>query len=264
MNQSPDAITRFLSFNHSLTLSAEENHDVLGLVLVGSTAETFRADEWSDHDFFLVVKPHHGEHFRKDLSWLPEFEKIAFSARETDHGLKVVYDHGQVLEFAVFEDEELELASVNSWAVSVDKENITEPVRAIQARTKPRPFDLDDEWGLFLATILIAIGAARRGELLIAGQGIRTRALNYALGFLRVARLPLRDTDQLEDNLDRFRRVEVQYPEESKLLNEIMELPVELGAQALLAFVLSLGIFSEEQLLRANVVRARLNWGKLD
>jgi hypothetical protein len=111
---------------------------------------------------------------------------------------------------------------------------------------------------------LIAIGRARRGELLIAGQGIRTRALNYALGFLRVARPPLFDTNQLEDNLDRFRRVEVQYPEESKLLNEIMELPVELGAQALLAFVLSLGIFSEEQLLRANVVRARLNWGKLD
>ena len=34
-------------------------------------------------------------------------------------------------------------------------------------------------------------------------------SLNHALGFLRVARTALVNTSQLEDNLDRFRRVEV-------------------------------------------------------
>jgi len=73
---------------------------------------------------------------------------------------------------------------VTSWAVPVDKTNITERVRAIQTSTNPGPFILENEWGLFLATILIAIGRARRGELLITNQGVGTRVLNHALGFL--------------------------------------------------------------------------------
>ena len=262
MTQPLKDTSRFLAFNDSLTFSAQNNVDVLGLVFVGSTAETFRADEWSDHDFFLVVKPGHGERFRRDLSWLPEFEKIAFSARETDHGLKVVYQKGYVLEFAVFEDEELELASVNSWAVPVDKAKIAERVKAIQTRTNPRSFTVDEEWSLFLATILIAIGRARRGELLIAGQGIRTRALNHALGLLRAARRPQDGTAKYEDNLDRFRRLEVQFPQEAKVLNEISQMPVESGALALLDFVITLGILDEKQLACADVLRARFGWEK--
>ena len=262
VNATHDVPAEFLAFIDLLTQSAHETVDVIGLVLVGSTAETFRADEWSDFDFFLVVKPGYGQKFRKDLSWLPMSREIAFSSRETDHGLKVVYNNGRVLEFAVFEDGELELASVNSWAVPVNKANITERVRAIQARTIPRPFNFDDEWGLFLATILIAIGRARRGELLIAGQGIRTRALTHALGFLRAVRTPVIDTDPLEDSLDRFRRVEFQYPQEAKVLSDILELPIEDAAQALLAFVSKLDILNDEQLSRADIVRSRLGWDK--
>ena len=260
MNQSSHDISGFLAFTQALTDSAQGNEDVLGLVLVGSTAETFRADEWSDHDFFLVVKPGLGEQFRRDLSWLPDFKDIAFSPRETDHGLKVVYTNGQVLEFAVFEDSELELASVNSWAVPVDKANITSRVLAIRDRTKPHIYSVEEEWSLFLATTLIAIGRARRGEMLIAGQGIRTRAMNHALGLLRAAKMPQVNTEYYEDNLDRFRRIEIQYPREAKVLNDISEMPVEVGAEALLDFVISLELLDEKQISLANVLRSRLGW----
>ena len=122
MTESASRHSQFLSFIERLSQSARENTDVLGLVLVGSAAETFRADEWSDHDFFLIVNPTCGEKFRSDLSWLPSVDEIAFSARETDHGLKVVYKNAHVLEFAVFEDIELELASVNSWLSQLIKQ----------------------------------------------------------------------------------------------------------------------------------------------
>ena len=65
--------------------------------------------------------------------------------------------------------------------------------------------------------------------MLIAGQGIRTRALNHALGLLRAARIPQDGTAKYEDNLDRFRRLEVQFPQEAKVLNEISQMPVESG-----------------------------------
>lgn len=254
------ALAEFMFYSDALAQCAHEHEDVLGLVLVGSAADTERVDEWSDHDFFLIVKVGVGEAMRKDLSWLPNHEDVVIAARETAHGLKVVYRNGHVLEFAVFEDPELELASVNYWAVPVDKTNITSRVQALEAKTHGAPFEEEKEWGLFLALILIAVGRARRGEVLIAGQAIRSYYLKHVLGFVRDRRRPIAGTEGLEDNLDRFRRFERQYPDEAVRIENILQLPVEDSAREQLLFVLSLGGFTETQLAQAEVVRSRLNW----
>jgi hypothetical protein len=250
----------FLEFSDALVASAERNPDVLGLVLVGSAADTDRVDEWSDHDFFLIVKVGVGEAMRQDLSWLPNHEDVIIAARETAHGLKVVYRNGHVLEFAVFQDPELEMASVNYWAVPVDKTNITSRVQALEAKTHGATFEEEKEWGLFLALILIAVGRARRGEVLIAGQAIRSYYLKHVLGFVRDRRKPAVGTEGLEDNLDRFRRFEKQYPTEAARIESILQLPVEESAREQLEFVLSLGGFSEMQLDQTAVVKNRLGW----
>jgi hypothetical protein len=253
-------IEEFIAYSEALADSVTEHPDVLGLVLVGSAADTSRADEWSDHDFFLIVKVGSGERLRKDLSWLPDSSKVSIAARETAHGLKVVYENGHVLEFAVFEDPELELASVNYWAVPVDKTNITSRVQAIEARTSGSAFEEDKEWGLFLALILIAVGRARRGEVLIAGQAIRSYYLKHVLGFVRDRKNPVPGTEGLEDNLDRFRRFEKQFPTEAARIESILQMPVEQSAREQLEFVLSLGGFSPVHLGQADVVKKRLGW----
>lgn len=253
-------IEEYLAYSEALAALATEHPDVLGLVLVGSAADTARVDEWSDHDFFLVVKVGSGERLRKDLSWLPNYETISIAARETAHGLKVVYPNGHVVEFAVFEDPELELASANYWSVPVDKANITARVQAIEARTAGAAFEEDKEWGLFLALILIAVGRARRGEVLIAGQAIRSYYLKHVIGFVRDRKAPVPGTEELEDNLDRFRRFEKQYPAEAARIESNLQLPVEQSAREQLEFVLSLGGFSKVQLEQADVVKKRLGW----
>jgi hypothetical protein len=255
-----DPLKNFIEYSESLAQSAWAHPEVLGLVLVGSAADTRRVDEWSDHDFFLVVKAGAGPRLRQDISWLPNSELIAIASRETAHGLKVVYQNGHVLEFAVFEDPELELASVNYWAVPVDKANITDRVRALEHKTQGTPFDEENEWGLYLALILIAVGRARRGEVLIAGQAIRSYYLKHVLGFVRDRRQPVPGTEGLEDNLDRFRRFEKQYPVEAARIEEILELTVEQSAKEQLELVLSLGGFSAHQLAQAEVVKNRLGW----
>ncbi len=250
----------FLDYSQRLAAGAEAHPDVVGLVLVGSAADTDRVDEWSDHDFFLIVKDGMSEGFRQDLSWLPDSHDVVIRPRETDHGLKVVYSDGHVLEFAVFDDKELELASVNYWAVPVDKTNITSRVEALEKKTVGGKFEEEKEWELFLAHILIAVGRARRGEILIAGQAIRSYMMRHVLGFVRDRLAPAPGTEGIEDNLDRFRRVEQQYPAEGARLDQIMQLPVEDSARAQLDFVLGLGGFSAKQLEQAEVVRARLGW----
>jgi hypothetical protein len=257
---SAHTLDAFIEYSDRLAANAQAHPDVIGLVLVGSAADTARVDEWSDHDFFLVVKEGAGEALRGDLSWLPDAGDIVVAARETTHGLKVVYRNGHVLEFAVFEDPELELASVNYWSVPVDKTNITGRVEAIEKRTVGGVFEEEKEWCLFLALILIAVGRARRGEVLIAGQAVRSYMLKHVLGFVRDRLAPVAGTEGVGDNLDRFRRFELQYPAEGSRIESILQLPVEDSAQAQLDFVLGLGGFSHEQLEQAGVVRHRLGW----
>lgn len=257
---SAHTLNAFLDYSDRLAANAQAHPNVVGLVLLGSAADTARADEWSDHDFFLIVKDGMAEQFRQDLSWLPGYNHVVISPRETDHGLKVVYRDGHVLEFAVFDDHELEIASVNYWAVPVDKANITSRVAALEKKTTGSPFDEKKEWELFLAHILIGVGRARRGEVLIAGQAIRSYMMRHVLGFVRDRLAPAPGTEGIEDNLDRFRRFEKQYPAEGARLDHILQLPVEDAAQALLDFVLGLDGFTEEQLGQAAVVSARLGW----
>ena len=255
-------IDDFLNYSARLTESLSARGEVVGLVFVGSAAETDRVDEWSDHDFFVITKSGFAEAMRNDLSWLPDSASIAIVPRETEHGLKVVYEAGHVLEFAVFNDEELELAAVNSFAVAFDKTDITERIEAIAERSVPKPFDAKTEFELFLATMLIGVGRARRGETLIAGQQIRSYCLRHALGLIRQWVPVAAGTENSGDSLDRFRRFEFQYPEIALQLEALQQTDVEASAKGLLHLVLELGevALTEAQLHQVYVVRNRLGW----
>ena len=123
----------YIRFADALVDTLAARPDVVGLVAVGSFATG--PDEYSDHDFFVVVRPGEQEAFRRDLSWLPDAERIALSFRETEHGLKVVYDDGHLLEFAVFDEEELGLAKVNRYRVLLDRAEVGRRMAEVRAAT---------------------------------------------------------------------------------------------------------------------------------
>lgn len=255
-------LDQFVDFSNRLRDNLATRDEVLGLVLVGSTAETHRVDEWSDHDFFVITKEGYAEKMRQDLSWLPDFDDIVLRPRETAHGLKVVYSNAQVLEFAVFEDQELDAAGANAFNVTLDRSNIAERMAAIAERSKPKSYDFEPEFEIFLAQLLIGVGRARRGELLIASQFARSYCLNRVLGFVRHWVAPLPGTEPREDNLDRFRRFEQQYPELGSEIDAILQRPVEQAARGLLDLVLRLGAgnLSDRHLEQARVVQTRFGW----
>ena len=115
-------LERYRSFTRQLRARLESDTRVLGLVAVGSMAEAGRTpDAWSDHDFFVITVPGVQESFRQDLAWLPDAERIVLKVRETAHGLKVLYEDGHLLEFAIFDEAELHLARVNDYRVLLDR-----------------------------------------------------------------------------------------------------------------------------------------------
>lgn len=255
-------LEKFVDYSNRLRDSLAERDEVLGLVLVGSTADLGRVDEWSDHDFFVITKEGFAEAMRQDLSWLPDHEHIVMRPRETAHGLKVVYADASVLEFAIFEDSELEAAGANAYNVTLDRTNITERMAAIAQRSKPKAYDFDSEFAIFLTQMLIGVGRARRGEAIIASQFTRSYCLNRALGFIRAWIAPKPGTEPIEDNLDRFRRFEQQYPELGAQIDLILQQPVEAATRALLELVLHLGAghLTETHRAQARLVQNRFGW----
>jgi hypothetical protein len=207
---------------------------VVGLVLVGSTAETHRVDEWSDHDFFWVVENGVGEKCRQDLSWVPDIENAVLHPRETAHGLKIVFAGGHVLEFAVFEEDELPLAGVNLFAVPVDKSNILEIVVKLAAKgIDQRHFNWDDEFELFLSLLLIGVGRYRQ---------------------------PNPEFVELENSFNRYRRFDLQYPELALRIEEALQMNLEGAAKVLFELVVELRPLTQRAELQVFANKNRLDW----
>lgn len=204
---------------------------MVGLVAVGSMADRdYSPDEWSDHDFFLISRPGEQEALRQDLRWLPAHERIAFSFRETEHGLKVLYDDGHMLEFAVFDVAEIALAGVNRYRTLFDRGGVEEA--CVTVRDHPRPQHDDDHlFGMVLTAALVAIGRGRRGEVLSAAFLV-TWGLTYLTRL--VARVVPAEDASILDNFDSLRRFERAYPELGAELAAAVRLaPPEAGLRLL-------------------------------
>ena len=252
----------FLAFSTQLESNARSLDDCIGLTFLGSTAALERADEWSDHDFFLIVKPGTGEKHRKDLSWLPNFDDIAMATRETDHGLKVAYANGHILEFAVFEDAELELAAVTDYSVPVDKQDITPRMAAIAARPAPKPRAVEREFELMLELIIIGVGRARRGETLMAGQFIRSYIVSNLLSIISQTIESADASGKSVDALNPFRRFELRYPQFAARIEESLQKDLDSAARGLLEILKDVfgAALTVSQRAKIAVVERRLGW----
>jgi hypothetical protein len=230
----PDA---YSAFTQELTDRLMRDGRVLGLVALGSMARRDSApDRWSDHDFFVVVEAGHQEAFRSDLRWLPRPEAIVFSFRETAHGVKVLYDDGHLLEFAVFDLDELGLARVNRFRVLFDRKDVQRRLEQIAELTDRdlRSSSSPDTWllGQFLTNLLVGAGRERRGERLSGRQFVMTHALRHLLLLLE-RHLPSARREVL-DNLDPLRRFEQAFPDLGAELNGILDRGMPAAAAGLL------------------------------
>jgi hypothetical protein len=205
----------YRAFTDRLTANLQSDERVRGLVLLGSTANQSRMpDEWSDHDFFVITNSGHQEDFRTRFEWLPDPNEIVLTVRETAHGLKVLYADGHLLEYAVFDVEEIALAKANDYAVAFDRGGVTDAMQKIMLSDPAATSDPQHDMGLFLCLLVVGAGRVARGEVISGQVFIRAHAVSHLLPLLA-------DTlgKPLPDNLDPFRRFEQAFPEVGTQVN---------------------------------------------
>jgi lincosamide nucleotidyltransferase B/F len=225
----------YRQFTENLKNNLEADVRVLGLIALGSMAEVTRLpDDWSDHDFFVITESGEQEHLRTDVSWLPYPERIVLNIRETAHGLKILYDDAHLLEFAVFDINELKQAHVNDYRILIDKAGLDAIVSQRVTDTLPI-VDTRRDVSMVLALLFVGAGRYARGEHLSAHLFIKTYALYHLLPLLR-DHLMADDISRL-DTLDPIRRFEQVFPEVGAEISQIMLLPILDAAQGILNLV---------------------------
>ncbi|MGL4174416.1 MAG: hypothetical protein ACRCTR_10190 [Actinomycetota bacterium] len=92
----------------SLTESLKEHPGALALLGVGSTGnDSLRMDEYSDLDFFVIVKQEIQQSFLQDIGWLRAAAPIVYDFENSKHGRKVLFIDGVFAEYAVLTEDEL-------------------------------------------------------------------------------------------------------------------------------------------------------------
>lgn len=225
---------QYHAFTEALHANLDADPNVIGLIYAGSTAGKGRTpDAFSDHDFLVVTLPGLQEAYRTNLTWLPNYESIALAVRETDHGLKVLYQDGHLLEFAIFDREEISHAKLNDYAVAIDRADFTEMMARLSQQTAEHQPKLKRDMGMVPCLLLVGAGRAGRGEVLSASVFIKTYALSHFLTLV-AHHLPAESDAGTLDNLDPFRRVEQVYPTIAGQIADALCLPPLQSALAIL------------------------------
>jgi predicted nucleotidyltransferase len=266
--------------------AVRDDPDVLGVVLLGSAADTARADEWSDVDLWLVVAEGAQDRYREDLSWLPDHERAVLVARETRHGRVVIFDDGRMVELAVASPRELAEFRAAAARIVLDRGGVAEAVAAIAvgpagtpaagqrsmsvaspqtapsgASRTPAP---DRErarraLAMLCARVLVGVGRARRGERISAGRFVRQYAVDELLAALDEL-CPAAD-DAARDPLDQTRRAERTHPAQATAIAAACAGDVEPAARRLLDLAEEwFGAEPEWPAAGVAAVRRRLGW----
>lgn len=255
MKSSPDPAVRarFERYLHRVTERLRADDRVIGLVGMGSTAERWRVDEWSDHDLAIVVSPGHEESLRFGRDWLPDAEHLVVDVVEWHGGAKLVFDDGRVVELGVATPESLRAWAVHHHDVLFDRGGVADAVAdAVASSAAVRDGDLARELQLVVATVRIGAGKARRGEVLAGGEMLRHDAVGHLLAAVAI----VSPVDARADLLDPRRRVELTHPELAADLATAIRLPEVELAQRLLE-LLEHHFGSYEQFPRRGVVAIR-------
>ena len=169
-------------FNEIIRLN-QHKEEVLAFIGLGSMHDLSRLDRYSDIDFFIIVKSQNDKkNYMEDISWL-DVHPIIFSYIETRDGLKVIYEDGILLEFAVFTMEELKNITVPVGTIYYKKEDILDDDLKPKIKIVNK-VDFNKAISNCLSNLYVGLLREHRGEYVAAFLMIQVHATSNLLKIL--------------------------------------------------------------------------------
>jgi hypothetical protein len=216
MPTAPQLLERLDAIGHSLSATGQALA-LLGLGSIGT--ETDRLDEYSDLDFFAIVKPGFKSRFLDSLDWLESVYPLGYFFQNTVDGYKALFEDGIFCEFAVFEPQELTSIPFAKGRI-IGKESGFDEAICIPRPNEHRERSVEWLIGEALTNLYVGLGRVRRGEKLSGTRLIQTFAVD------RIATLAkhLESVQPIvQDLFSEERRFEARYPDISSHLPEFMQ-----------------------------------------
>lgn len=233
-------IQRLLERLNAIAVSLKDSGNALALLGLGSAGiETERMDEYSDLDFFAIVKPGFRDRFIENLDWLMDIRPLIYTFRNTVDGYKALFEDGIFCEFAVFEPHELRAIPFTRGRVIWKDDSFDESLCVPQTRQQnENPVEGTDAWhlGEALTNLYIGLGRVYRGEILTGTRFIQSYAVDHVLALTRVVETALPHT---EDPFNQERRYEFRYPQTARNLPTFIQ-GYERNVESALAILLFL------------------------
>lgn len=200
-----------------------EHAGLSSVVVFGSSTEAAkpRRDQWSDLDANIFITPDQaGSAAKQDWDFLPDPSEIVLRAREGENGGVVLWRDGMICEFGVG----------SPWPIQDEAREVLVDGGDLDLRPGPELPNPADQFGLFLAKLLIGYGRIMRGELLAGNAVLRTYAVTALAESLRQVLVP----DAPRSLFDPLRRLEQSLPEAAAQIAALQLAPASQCALGLL------------------------------
>lgn len=218
MNNKSDLLKRLNEIGDSL----KNSNNALALLGLGSVGKDLdRIDEYSDLDFFAIVKDGCKREYIDNLNWLSSITPISYKFLNSPDGYKIMFEDGIFCEMAVFESHELEAIPFSEgrliWKSDDFNENLVTPKRLPIINNH-----VDINWavGEALTNLYVGLGRFHRGEKLSAARFIQNYAVDRILDLSQIIDTEI---DYYKDIFQNERRYEKRF------LNISKELPNFIG-----------------------------------
>lgn len=208
---------------NGIGVSLKETEGALLLLGLGSVGvELDRLDEYSDLDFFVIVKPDYKARFIEKLDWLERVHPLAYSFKNTKDGHKVLFEDGIYGEFAVFEEKEMEHISYTPGRIvwnhpSFENTGVATPVFQ---NVNPPQGSIDYGHNEALTNLYVGLSRYARGEKLSAMKFIQSHAIDSVLSVLHLCE---KEVDYFPDVFGNERRVEKRFPRFAETIGDMMQ-----------------------------------------
>jgi lincosamide nucleotidyltransferase len=197
----------------------------LGLIGMGSVGlELDRLDQFSDLDFFLIVKSGSKSQFLENLSWLETEVPLDWSFRNTPDGYKVFWQDGVYGEFAIFEHQELPGVPYSPGRAHWSREGFDTAWCTSTVPLPDPPAQEDDYFiGEILSCLYVGLTRFQRGEKLSAWRFISGHAFSMILILWeRVEAAKENNKQGFSDAFSIERRFETRHPDSEAQISKLL------------------------------------------